>query len=90
MSEDNIKVVLAELRSMREGHSKDMDHLRELFTEKLTNVVVEMTEMKVYQKEQNGNVKRNTAFRQRWSGVFVALGVLGTTVGIVGVFLNFF
>jgi len=39
-------------------------------------------------KRLNGQVAKNTSFRTRWSGVYILIGVIGATAGILATLKN--
>jgi len=39
-------------------------------------------------KKLNGQVAKNTSFRSKWSGVYIAVSVFGVSIGIVATIIN--
>ena len=67
-----------------------LDSLRELMELQFDQNCEQHTMMNDHLKTLNGQVEKNTSFRQKWSGVFVAVGIVGTLAGIFGTLKNIF
>jgi len=79
MSEKDIQIVLSKIDNL-----KEIVELRFSETDKSHKRVDE------HLKKLNGQTQKNTNFRIRWSGVYLFIGLLGTTIGLTATLINLF